>query len=33
MAVLGGEEANGKGVVPGQMGAVEADTDFALARC
>ena len=33
MAVLGGEEADGEGVVLGKMGAVEADTDFTLARC
>ncbi len=33
MAVLGGEEADGEGVVLGEMGAVEANTDLALARC
>ncbi len=33
MAVLGGEEADGEGVVLGEVGAVEADADFALARC
>lgn len=30
MAVFGGEEADGEGVVLGEVGAVKADTDFAL---
>ena len=30
MAVFGGEEADGEGVVFGEVGAVEADTNFAL---
>ena len=33
MAVLGGEKADGKSVVLGEMGAVQADADFALVRC
>ena len=33
MAVLGGEEADGEGVMFGELGAVKADADFALVRC
>ena len=33
MAVLRGEKADGKSIILGEVGAAEADTDFALARC
>ena len=33
MAVFGVEEADGEGVVLGEMGAVKADADSALVRC